>query len=36
MSMGELFYILLIGFILFNIIKDWNKPQNPQKYRGHV
>lgn len=36
MSMSELFHFMLIGFILYNVIKDWNKPQKPPKYRGHV
>ena len=31
--MGELIAILLI---LFFTIKDWNKPKDPPKYRGHV
>lgn len=26
MAISELFYILFIGFILYNVIKDWNKP----------
>ena len=34
--MSEFLYFLLIGFILYNVIKDWNKPQKPPKYRGHV
>lgn len=31
--MGSFIAILVI---LFFTIKDWNKPQKPPKYRGHV
>lgn len=28
MTMSELFYILIVGFIIYNVVKNWNKPGN--------
>ena len=36
MNITELWKILVIGFIIYQIIKNWNKPHKPPKYRGHV
>lgn len=28
MTMSEFFYFLFIGFILYKVVKDWNKPSD--------